>query len=91
MSLCDDRGLFVTDCVNVPQRSYGCALGPFPCQAQKALGQRADELISVSLIRQFQFGLAKYCSLKSIFLTFCMSLFIIIKRQHGSISQFGGI
>ena len=21
-----------------PQRSYGCALGPFPCQSQKALG-----------------------------------------------------
>ena len=34
--------LFVTDCVNVPQRSYGCAFGSFPCQSQKALGHRTN-------------------------------------------------
>ena len=32
----------MADCVNVPQRSYCCAFGPFPCQSQKALGHRAN-------------------------------------------------
>ena len=34
--------LFVTDCVNASQRSYGYAFGPFPCQSQKALGHRTN-------------------------------------------------
>jgi hypothetical protein len=34
--------LFAADCVNVPQRSYGCAFGPFPCQSQKAFGHRTN-------------------------------------------------
>jgi hypothetical protein len=52
--------LFVTDCVNVPQRSYGCAIGTFPCQSQKALGYHTNsfnqrllkELFSSSLFKE---------------------------------------
>jgi len=43
--------LFVTDCVNVPQRSYGCAFGPFPCQSQKALGHRTNSFNHTILAR----------------------------------------
>ncbi len=42
MSLCDDRGLFATDKEMARRRSRSCVEG-------KSTGQRADELISVSL------------------------------------------
>ena len=55
--------LFVTDCVNVPRRSYGCAFGSFSCQAQKALGHRTNSFnqrllrsaIIASALRTFPF------------------------------------
>ena len=41
--------LFATDCANTPQRSCGCAFGPFPCQSQKNSVIAQTHLISVSL------------------------------------------
>ena len=50
--------LFVTDCVNVPQRSYGCAFGPFPCQSQKALGHRTNSF-NQRLLKEFAWMVIK--------------------------------
>ena len=51
MSLCDDRGLFATD-KKMALNAAVAALRAIDAvsQSQKALGQHADELISVSLI-----------------------------------------
>jgi cell division protein FtsB len=40
----------VTDCVNAPQRSYGCVFGLFLWQSQKSSAIAQTHLISVSLI-----------------------------------------
>jgi chromate transporter len=45
--------LFVADCVNVPQSSYGCACGSFPCQSEIALGQRTNSFNQRFLKKHF--------------------------------------
>ncbi len=51
MSLCDGRGLFATDKEMARRRSRSCVEGHCRNQSQIGAGQRADELISVSLIK----------------------------------------
>ena len=49
MSLCDGRGLFATDKEMAQKRSRSYVEGHWTQSVTKSTGQRADELISVSL------------------------------------------